>query len=400
MALYLYLFISLIGFSFSVAWRNFEYCEGTSWINFKENCYLFETKSHKRISFYDAEDYCRSQGAHLLSIHSEEENDFVLNTMSKGRFGDRHWIGLNVLAGDDKPQWSDDSPVDFQKRVPKDFFVNEKCFIIFLEKRGWRPEHCALHYAPICKRPADVTPTPVPPPTTVPPPQGNCPENWIQFDQKCYKYFGAKEEDRVQYKQARDACWALGKNHDLVSIHSIEEQAFLTQNLYKLGTSAWIGMRQVTSDEIGHDLVFGWIDNSRTDFKYWAAGHPPPGTWKYCARLSYETVAKGEWIADYCEISKYGYICQQPSDPNVPPPKPESSKCDAGSLSYRDSCYRYVLKPSTHEEAEKSCQNFGGHLASVVDGFEQAFLFNLLGSYSLSRDQFRFLWNGLKGVQV
>lgn len=49
------------------------------------------------------------------------------------------------------------------------------------------------------------------------------PNSYI-LEEKCYKFFGASENERLQYKQARDACWALGENHDLVSIHSMKEQ--------------------------------------------------------------------------------------------------------------------------------------------------------------------------------
>ncbi|KAG8179794.1 hypothetical protein JTE90_002832 [Oedothorax gibbosus] len=369
-----------------------EYCNGTSWIKFDGNCYLFPTAGISRVSYYDAEDFCRSQGSHLASIHSEEENAFIKNTMRERHSGDRLWIGLNILAGKDNFLWSDGTPVGFTNIVKKEYYVNEKCFITMRSQNGWRPEHCALHYSALCKRSDSAIPTPMPPRTTPEPSKGYCPEGWIQLEEKCYKYFGADENERLQYKQARDACWALGKNHDLVSIHSMKEQAFLTQHLFSLGTSAWIGMRQVTSDEIGHDLVFGWIDNSRTDFTYWAPGHPPPGTWKYCTRLSFEGVRKGEWIADYCETSKQGYICQAPTDSDLPAPVIHPSKCgpDANVGEFRDACYQLVPKLQNQQEAEEACQGLmGGHLVSIVDSFEQAFLYNFIGQRESS------IWTGL-----
>ncbi|CAL1265743.1 unnamed protein product, partial [Larinioides sclopetarius] len=374
-------------------YKQFEYCNGTSWIKFQGNCYLFQYKDNNRVSFYEADDYCRSQGAQLASIHSEAENEFILNTAEEGRFGGRFWIGLNILAGKNNEQWSDGTAVDYIKKVPKEYYLNEKCFIVMGSKRGWRPEDCSLHYAPLCKRHANAIPTPVPPVTTPPPAAGNCPKDWIKFGEKCYRYFGAAESDRLLYKQARNACWAIGENHDLVSIHSKEEQAFLTQHLYDLGTSAWIGMHQIQSDEIGHDLVFGWMDQSRTDFTYWARGHPPPGTWKYCARLSYEGIAKGEWIADYCEIDKKGYICQRSTDPDIPVPPPKPSKCADGLVGYRNSCYKYFSEPKSQQNADKTCQNLGGHLVSIIDNFEQSFLFNFVGKKS------RAIWNGLRTTQ-
>lgn len=55
--------------------------------------------------------------------------------------------------------------------------------------------------------------------------------------------------------------------------------AFLTANMYGLGAPAWIGFSQISSDEIGHELVFGWTDNSRVNYTFWAPGHPQRGTW-------------------------------------------------------------------------------------------------------------------------
>ncbi|GFU21430.1 secretory phospholipase A2 receptor [Nephila pilipes] len=385
--------ISLLLSPLTHGYKVFEYCNGTSWIKFQEHCYLFQTSYRNRVSFYDAEDFCRSQGAHLVSVHSEAENDFLLKTSEEGGFGGRFWIGLNTLVNKTNEQWSDGSVANFEKKVPKEFFVNEKCFILMLSKKGWRPEHCALHYAPICKRRENAVPTPIPPITPPRPRAGNCPKDWIKFGGKCYKYFGGKATERLLYKQARNACWALGDNTELVSIHSMEEQAFLTEHLYDLGTSAWIGMHQITSDEIGHDLVFGWMDNSRTNFTFWARGHPPPGTWKYCATLSYEGIAKGEWIADYCEIDKKGYICQKQADPRLPVPPPEPSKCKAGYVGYRNSCYNYISKPENQQNAEETCSNFGGHLVSIVDSFEQSFLFNFVGKKA------KQVWNGLRTAE-
>lgn len=345
------------------------------------------------MSYYDAEDYCRSFGAHLVSIHSEKENEFILKQMEEGGYGGRAWIGLNLFDGRNSPKWSDGSNVTYQKVLKKEYAKKEKCFMMFRAQRGWRPEHCALHYAPICKKEDSLVPTAIPPPTTLPPRSGYCPSGWIQFGQKCYKYFGATEKDGLKYAEARNACWNLGENHDLVSIHSMEEQAFLTQHLSDFGTTVWIGINKVESDEIGHDIVFGWVDNSRNDFSYWAKGHPPPGTWKYCGRLAYDGLYKGEWIADYCEIPKKGYICQTPSDPNIPKPTPEPSNCKPDFTQYRNSCYQYVSEPKTQEKAEETCKNLGGHLVSLVDALEQAFLYNLVISHSKST------FTGLESVQ-
>ncbi|GFR29001.1 macrophage mannose receptor 1, partial [Trichonephila clavata] len=111
---------------------------------------------------------------------------------------------------------------------------------------------------------------------------------------------------------------------------------------------------------------------------------------KYCATLSFEGIAKGEWIADYCEIDKKGYICQSPADPRLPVPLPKLSKCKDGYVGYRNSCYSYISKPENQQKAEETCKNLGGHLVSIIDSFEQSFLYNFIGRKS------KQIWTGLK----
>ena len=133
--------------------------------------------------------------------------------MEEGGYGGRAWIGLNLLDDGNSPKWSDGTNVSYQKVVKKEFPKKEKCFmmyrfqskynisfgyyvfmmLLFLRYMytyihfihsilgGWRPEHCALHYPPICKIKDGATPTAVPPPTTLPPRTGYCPSGWIQF---------------------------------------------------------------------------------------------------------------------------------------------------------------------------------------------------------------------------
>lgn len=82
------------------------------------------------------------------------------------------------------------------------------------------------------------------------------------------------------------------------------------------------------------------------------------------------------------------------SDPNLPVPVPESSKCKEGFQGYKNSCYRFMSQPQSQKNAEETCKELGGHLASVTDGFEQAFLYNFLVKESKS------VGIGLETVQV
>ena len=55
-----------------------------------------------------AEDECQTQGGHLASIHSTEEQSFLMQTFNPSN---EVWIGLS--KHDNVWQWTDESPFDF-----------------------------------------------------------------------------------------------------------------------------------------------------------------------------------------------------------------------------------------------------------------------------------------------
>ncbi|EYC10393.1 hypothetical protein Y032_0055g2535 [Ancylostoma ceylanicum] len=63
--------------------------------------------SSENVDFYEAEAYCQNRSAHLVSIHSDEESEFVNNLFGTSRY--QTWIGLlgRLMA------WTDGSPFDY-----------------------------------------------------------------------------------------------------------------------------------------------------------------------------------------------------------------------------------------------------------------------------------------------
>ncbi|RCN52493.1 lectin C-type domain protein [Ancylostoma caninum] len=70
-------------------------------------------------NFDDAENRCRRNGAHLVSIHNELENQFVHTLTSSGRriesFEDFVYIGLRMNPRTGKWGWTDGSKVDYRQ---------------------------------------------------------------------------------------------------------------------------------------------------------------------------------------------------------------------------------------------------------------------------------------------
>ena len=63
--------------AFTVDYFTVEMCIcDVEWFLFENNCYLFAEKDDKQ-HFSDAQNTCKKSGADLVSISSEDENDFV-----------------------------------------------------------------------------------------------------------------------------------------------------------------------------------------------------------------------------------------------------------------------------------------------------------------------------------
>nr|Q9DG39.1 RecName: Full=Snaclec coagulation factor IX/factor X-binding protein subunit A; Short=IX/X-bp subunit A; AltName: Full=Halyxin subunit A; Flags: Precursor [Gloydius halys]AAG17178.1 halyxin A-chain precursor [Gloydius halys] len=92
----------------------------SGWSSYEGHCYnifhLFKT-------WAEAERFCRKQvkGAHLVSIESSEEADFVAQLVSENmkRYGIYIWIGLRVRGKKKQcsSQWSDGSSVSYQNWI-------------------------------------------------------------------------------------------------------------------------------------------------------------------------------------------------------------------------------------------------------------------------------------------
>ncbi|XP_072018497.1 uncharacterized protein [Amphiura filiformis] len=122
-------------------------CDGDDW---NGHCYNYVASLK---SWCDAEVYCCSQyGAHLVSIHSSEENDFV-----KGLIGsDRTWIGLNDKNTEDAFEWSDGTQVnytDWRGNQPNNADGGEDC-AHFLDRpsKKWSDFKCHSEMKFVCKK--------------------------------------------------------------------------------------------------------------------------------------------------------------------------------------------------------------------------------------------------------
>ncbi|XP_076033572.1 macrophage mannose receptor 1-like isoform X5 [Oratosquilla oratoria] len=238
--------------------------DDSSWLLFSNHCYKIYFASEASTSWAEARRLCADEGSDLVSIHSYEENYWILSKAYKKP--DRMlWAGGRAFY-DSGFSWVDGSTFDFVNWAvdePNNYHDQEDCMSFYSFDNGyWNDMNCGNSFGRICKRPHGST---KPPPSPTPPPVGQCPQGWIRLRGKCHYFSG--QNVTASFEMARDACRALDPKSDLVSIHSEAESGFMTLLAGSDTSGVWIGLRKESG-------TFVWTDNSVVDYTNWAFGEP------------------------------------------------------------------------------------------------------------------------------
>ncbi|XP_026232662.1 asialoglycoprotein receptor 2-like [Anabas testudineus] len=125
------------------------------WIKFRWSCYFHSTESG---SWTTGRANCRTRGAHLVVIHSAEEQMFLSAFVNM-----RTWIGLNDRDEEGTWKWVDGTPLTVTYWAPTqpdnwDGYINsgdEDCVEMFGDQSSeWNDNSCEASRTWICEKPA------------------------------------------------------------------------------------------------------------------------------------------------------------------------------------------------------------------------------------------------------
>ncbi|XP_055465287.1 C-type lectin domain family 6 member A-like [Psammomys obesus] len=124
-------------------------CCPMNWTPFGSNCYFISTD----LTFWnESEENCSSMGAHLLVIHSPEEQNFITRILDPG---DSYFIGLQD-PGYRQWRWVDGTPYNesatfWHKGEPNNW--KEQCVVINHRPAGWgwNDAFCNYKQSSVCQ---------------------------------------------------------------------------------------------------------------------------------------------------------------------------------------------------------------------------------------------------------
>ena len=123
--------------------------------------HTYQFCSATRLSWGDADAFCRGMGYQLITIDDAPESDFVWSTARPQR-NDDWWIGLNDIGMENTFVWSSGSPADYRRwarNQPNNNMGAQDCVSIdngsqsYEEESNWGDRSCLEAHPFVCETP-------------------------------------------------------------------------------------------------------------------------------------------------------------------------------------------------------------------------------------------------------
>ncbi|KAK5879066.1 hypothetical protein CesoFtcFv8_024411 [Champsocephalus esox] len=321
------------------------------------------------VDFHTAMRRCYEEKASLVSILNKDEQAYVNTMVGTGQVASA-WIGMRMIGiTGGQYMWVDFSPLTYthwSPGEPNNANGEEQCVQINRLQGGWNDANCGRAGAGyVCKKFTGDIHTP-PPPTQ--PWEGNCPEGWMRFKDKCFMFKGKTGDIKANWSFARS--WCKEQGGDLAVIDDQYENDFVSSYLRDLKLPTWIGLSDLLLEN-----QYAWSDGvSPVLYTNWNDKEPNnAGGAEHCVAIPHNHLVTGRWNDDSCHRD-HSFVCSRKKLSSINPPPPTKAPCPTGYTSWYLNCYRLVEEPATWDAAQAACQDERGNLASIDMSYDQAFV--------------------------